>query len=148
MELNTASAVVSYYTRLEDEISRFYEELAARVESPEGREAFAALAKESKKHRDTVDRAYRHVVTDAFETGFTFAGLNDEDYRIETKLAEDLTLSEALRMAIEAEEVSRRLCADAGESSRALLADIAQAFEWVAERKRKRKAILESLLKK
>jgi len=51
-------------------------------------------------------------------------------------------------MAIEAEEVSRRLCADASESSRALLADIAQAFEWVAERKRKRKAVLESLLSK
>lgn len=145
MELNTASAVVSYYTRMEDEISRFYEELAAKIESPEGREAFAAFAKESKKHRDMVERAYRHVVTDAFETGFTFAGLNDEDYRIDTHLVEDLQFSDALRMAIEVEEVSRRLCSNASEISRALLADIAQAFGWVAERKSKRKATLESL---
>lgn len=146
MELNTASAVVSHYTRLEDEISRFYEELAAKVESPEGREAFAAFARESKKNRDMVDRAYRHVVTDAFETGFTFSGLNDEDYRIDTQLEDDLRFSDALKMAIDVEEVSRRLCSDASESSRALLADIAQAFGWVAERKSKRKATLESLL--
>jgi rubrerythrin len=146
VELNTASAVVSFYTRLEDEISRFYEELAAKVESPEGREAFAAFARESKKNRDMVDRAYRHVVTDAFETGFTFSGLNDEDYRIDTQLEDDLRFSDALKMAIDVEEVSRRLCSDASESSRALLADIAQAFGWVAERKSKRKATLESLL--
>ena len=146
MELNTASAVVSHYTRLEDEISRFYEELAAKVESPEGREAFAAFAKESKRHRDMVDRAYRHVVTDAFETGFSFAGLNDEDYRIDTGLADDARFQDALRVAIDVEEVSRRLCHDASESSRALLADIAQAFGWVAERKSRRKAKLESLL--
>ena len=113
MELNTASTVVSHYTRLEDEISRFYEELAAKVESPEGREAFAAFAKESKKHREMVDRAYRHVVTDAFETGFSFAGLNDEDYRIDTHLADDARFQDALRMAIAVEEVSRRLCHDA-----------------------------------
>jgi rubrerythrin len=108
--------------------------------------AFAAFAKESKRHRDMVDRAYRQVVTDAFETGFTFTGLNDEDYRIDTQLADDLRFSDALKMAIEVEEVSRRLCSDASESSRALLADIAQAFGWVAERKSKRKATLESLL--
>ena len=134
--LNTASAIISFYERMEDQIAAFYDALARRY--PTGREAFAALSKESGRHKEMVVRAYREVITDAIEAGFSFTGLDEADYRIDTELKEGLSLRDALEKALAVEESSRRFCSDASESSRALLADITHAFGWVARRKANR----------
>ena len=144
--LNTASAIISFFGRLEDQIIELYENLAANEKYSEAKDTFLALAKDNKRDRETVQRVYQEVVTDAIETGFSFTGLNEDDYQISTELAEGLSYSNVVRMAIDAEDKSSKFCIDASESSRSLLADIPQAFEWVAKRKNRRKEQLASLL--
>lgn len=146
MVLNTASAIISFYSKLEDRIAKFYEDQALNDKCSEVRETFLAFAEEGRKHRDAVLRAYREVITDAIETGFSFSGLHESDYEINTELMDDLSFFDILKKAIDVEEKSYKFCTDVSESSRALLADITHAFGWVAKRKAKRKLILESLL--
>lgn len=144
--LNTASAIISFFGRLEDQIIELYENLAANEKYSEAKDIFLALAKDNKRDREMVQRVYQEVVTDAIETGFSFTGLNEKDYQITTELAEGLSYLNVVRMAIDAEDRSSKFCIDASESSRSLLADIPQAFEWVAKRKNRRKEQLASLL--
>ncbi len=144
--LNTASAIISFFGRLEDQIIELYEKLAANEKYSEAKDTFLALTKDNKRDKEMVQRVYQEVVTDAIETGFSFKGLNEKDYQFTTKLTEGLSYSNILRMAIDAEEKSSKFCIDASESSRSLLADIPQSFEWVAKRKNRRKKQLESLL--
>lgn len=146
MELNTASAVISFYSRLEERIRKFYEDLASNKKYSDGSETFQAFAKESRKLREMVLRAYREVITDAIEAGFSFPSLCESDYEIDMDLTDDLSFSDILKIAIYVEEKSYKFCTDVSESSRDLLADITQAFKWVANRKAKRRQILESLL--
>jgi len=143
--LNTASLIISFYSRLEDQIAGFYEDLARNERYSDGRGTFLAFAKENKKHKEMVQRTYREVITDAIETGFSFSRLDERDYQVNTSLIEGPSFSDALKMAIDIEDKSFRFCANVSESSKALLADISQAFAWVANRKAKRKDILESL---
>lgn len=146
MELNTASAVISFYSRHEERITKFYEDLASNKKYSDGRETFQAFAKESRKLREMVLRTYREVITDAIEAGFSFPSLCESDYEMDMELKDDLSFSDTLKMAIDVEEKSYKFCTDVSESSRDLLADITQAFKWVAIRKAKRRQILESLL--
>lgn len=146
LELNTASATVAFYSRLEDQAEKFYEELARNEKYGKGRETFLAFARENKKHREMVLRVYREVVTDAIETCYSFTGLNESDYGVDTELTEDMGYSDILGIALKVEENIRKFCIDANERSRSLLADLPQAFEKVAKRKASRKLILELLL--
>lgn len=146
MDLNTASAVMSFYSRLEERIAGFYSDLASDDKYSWGRETFLTFAKECRRQREMVLRAYRETITDAFEAGFSFTALDVSDYEMNLELTEDLSFTDILKTAIDIEDKSYKFCNDVSESSGALLADIAQVFEWVAVRKAKRKQILQSLL--
>ena len=146
MGLNTSSAVVTFYEELEERAARFYEQLAERY--PEVRESFLTFAREARKHREMVLRAYREAITDAFETGFSFTGLNEGDYKINTELTENMSYSDAIKRALEMEEKIHRFCMDVSQRSKGLQADISHTFERAAKRKTERKLILESLLEK
>ncbi len=143
--LNTTSAFITFHGKLEDETRAFYMRLAGSGRYPEAEEAFMALARENGKHKETVLRTYREVVTDAFEGGFPLFPLDEEDYRIQTELHDEASLYDALKRAAEIEETSRRFCTDAAKSTRGLMADIPQAFEWVARAKARRERELHSL---
>ncbi|MHA1675814.1 MAG: ferritin family protein, partial [Candidatus Njordarchaeales archaeon] len=140
------SAVVSFYERLEEQVAKFYEELASNERYSEGKGIFLALAKEDRRHREMVLRAYREIITDAFEAGFSFTGLRESDYRIDIELAEDLSFSDVLRRALEIEEKIYRFCIDVSEGSKGLLDGLSHVFERVAKRKADRKIRLKSLL--
>jgi len=143
--LNTTSAFITFHGKLEDEAGAFYRRLASSGRYPEAEEAFLALAKENGKHKEMVLRTYREVITDAFEGGFPLFPLDEGDYRVQTELPDDASLSDALRRAAEIEETSQRFCTDAAKSTRGLMADVPQAFEWVARAKARRERKLESL---
>lgn len=143
--LNTTSAFITFHGKLEDEAGDFYRRLAGSGRYPEAEETFLALARENGKHKETVLRTYREVITDAFEGGFPLFPLNEEDYRINTELTDDASLPDILRRASEIEETSRRFCTDAAKSTRGLMADVPQAFEWVARAKARRERELVSL---
>lgn len=145
MELNTTSAVLTFYAQLGGKAAQFYEHLAKRY--PEVKETFLALARETEKHRESVLRAYREAITDAFETGFSFTGLNEGNYRIETESTEDVSFSDAVRRAIEIEEKIHRFCIIVSDKSRGLQSDISHVFERAAKRSVEHKLTLEALVK-
>lgn len=146
MALHTASALISFYSKLEDQTERFYSCLAENKNYLKGRDTFLALAKENLKHKRMITRTYREAITDAFEACFSFTGLHEDAYRIDTKVSDDLSYTDALKKAIHIEETTHAFCTHTSEKSRALLAGIPQAFNWVAKKKDSRKQLLEALL--
>jgi rubrerythrin len=137
---------ISYYSRLEDSIETFYTKLADDEKHKGTRDIFLALAKENSKHKEKVLRAYREVITDAFEGGFPLTTLKEEDYALKIELEDELNLSDVIKRAIEIEEKIRMFCEDAANSTKGLMADVPQTFEWVANRKTRRINKLESII--
>ena len=140
----TASAIISFTQELEDSSLAFYEELAKRW--AESKEIFVTFAKESGKNKTLVNRTYQETISDALEAAFCFEGLDLRDYAVSTALAENVSYSEALGMAIELEEKACKFYLDVAERSQSLLATIPRAFNRVAKTRGKRKLELQSLL--
>jgi len=145
MKLNTASEIINFAVKLEDNSAKFYENLAQRYE--EGREIFLLFAQENKKNKTLVKRTYYEVISDALEAGFSFKSLNTDDYLLETGLIEDKGYFDILRMAIEIEERIQKFYLVTAEQSKSLMADIPRAFERIARKRNERKLKLRSLLK-
>ena len=140
----TASAIMSFAEKLEDDSSAFYEKLAARFD--EGREVFLGFAKESKKNKTHLIRTYQETISDALEATFSFGGLELAEYDFEAALAKGTGFREALEMALGIEEHAAELYSQIAEQAQALLATIPRAFLRVAKKRRARKEILQSLL--
>jgi len=141
-ELTTCSAIISFAEKLEDNSSKFYEELAEKYE--ENKEIFLAFAKEGRKNKVLVTRTYQETITDALEACFIQIDLSN--YLAETTLKEDMSYLDALKMAIELEEKASKFYFSAAEQSKSLLATIPRAFRKVAERRNNRKPKLKSLV--
>jgi rubrerythrin len=142
----TASAIISFAETLEDSSSNFYEELAERWK--ENEKQFLAFAKESERNKTSVVRTYQETISDALEAGFSFEGLNLNDYAIKTTLTEDDSYNDALKIAIDFEKQACKFYLDVAERSRSLLATIPRAFLRVAKRRDKRQLELQSMLAK
>jgi rubrerythrin len=139
----TASTIISFAEKLEDDSSKFYKQLAEKY--MENKELFLSFAEESRKNKVLLIRTYQETITDALEACF-IKGINLNDYIAETTLAEDANYSTVLKMAIELEEKAGNFYLDIAERSKSLLATIPIAFRKVAERRNNRKLKLKSLL--
>src|SRR3972149_6519285 len=106
MPLNTASAVINFYSKLEDRVATFYEELASNQKYSAGRDTFLALAKENRKHKEVIERTYREVITDALEACYAF-GINSSEYVINTDIAEHAIYRDGVEKALQIEETER-----------------------------------------
>ena len=145
LTLNTASAVVSFATRSEEEMAAFYEQLANRF--PKGKEAFLSFAKENRKNKVAVERAYYGVISDALEAAFAFKeGMNPETYRVESGFAEGVSYADALNVAIENERRIQRLYLEGAQLSEGLMADVTRAFKVMARKREDRLAKLNALV--
>jgi hypothetical protein len=82
------------------------------------------------------------------EACFAFEGMNENDYRINTELTEDISYADVLKMAIDIEDKTYNFCVDGAKRSRGLLHDVPDALEIVAKRTTRRKQTLQSLLEK
>ncbi len=142
----TASAIMSFSERLEDDSGAFYEELAKRFD--EGKEVFLGFAKDSRKNKIHLVRTYQETISDALEATFSFEGLELTDYDFETALAKDTSFKEALKIALEIEEKASKLYSQIAEQAQAFLATIPGAFSRVAKKRRARKDILQPMLEK
>jgi len=145
MNLNTASEAVSFGRELENESARFYQNLAQRYAA--GKEIFLSFAKENGKNVVQVQRAYYGVISDAIEGCYSFTGIDTDNYSIKTALPEGTGYSSALSMAIALEEKIVKYYLDAATVSKALMADVPQAFERIAKKRNERILKLKSLLK-
>lgn len=145
MLLNTASAVISFLTKLEDETARFYEVLSHKY--PEEKEIFQSFSRENGKNKSMIQRVYYGVITDALEACFSFKeGMNPQNYVVKTEVAENASLVSILKCVMEIEETIRRAYVDAAELSEGLMADVPQAFRAVAKKRSDRITKLASIL--
>jgi len=144
--LHTASAIITFYSRLEDQATQFYRDAAANDRYAAGQDTFLALAQENQNQKAMIRRVYQEVITDAFEACFSFPNLHEGTYRVDSEVPEALSYLEGLAKAITIEDTSYHFCTEASEKSKALLAGIPQAFHRVATRKAKRKLLLQSFL--
>lgn len=142
----TASTVIDFAGRLEEESSNFYEELAAKF--AENKEEFLSFAEESKKDKILILRTYQETITDALEACFCFKGLNLEDYVISTTLRKDTSCSVALKLAIDNEQKAVQFYSTIASLSKGLLATIPMAFKRVAEKRKNRQLTLRMLATK
>jgi rubrerythrin len=147
-EVVTASSVISFSQKLEDQSAAFYRDLAERF--PEKREALLSLAKGCEKTRTSVVRTYRETISDALEAGFSFEGLDLTDYEVtqltDSAQQEDVDYEQALEGAVMLEGRARDFYQDVARRSQSLLATIAMAFKKAARDRKRREQKLESLL--
>jgi len=140
MRLNTASAVIAFAGRLEEESAAFYERLATA--HPARASRFLDLARENRKNKARIERSYYGVITDAIEGSFTF-DLAVDGYTLDPGLPADYR--QALAQAGALEERIIRFYREAARQSRALLADIPGVMAAIARKREARVAELESL---
>ena len=142
MTLQTASAVISFAKKLEDESAKFYEDLSQRY--AKDKDVFLAFVRENGKNVMQIERVYYEVITDAIEGGFAF-NLNPDKYTLETELAENTRYSATLNQAIAMEEKIVKFYSEAAEQAKSLLADLPRAFTMVAKKRGNRRTKLELL---
>ena len=145
--LNTASALIEYYTKYEDKIKDFYEKLAKDERCSQDKSFFESMAKGNEKHRQEVLRAYYEVITDAIEACYIKA-IDETKYEVDTEITPDMTYADIVKKAIQVEEKSRDFCTEAYKSTSGLLADISVAFKMVSKWKAKRVGELKEILNK
>ena len=97
MEINTASAAISFAKNLEEDCAKFYEGLSQRYSKDE--DIFLSFVKENRKNVVQIERTYYGVITDAIEGCFAF-NINPDEYTLKTELAEEASYSEALDKAV------------------------------------------------
>ena len=142
MEINTASATISFAKKLEEDSAKFYEDLSQRYAKDE--DVLLSFAKENRKNIVQVERAYYGVITDAIESCYAFK-INPDDYAFKTELAEGASYSDALEKAVEVEEKILEFYSHAAEQSKSLMADVPRAFNMVAKKRDNRSSMLKSL---
>jgi len=140
--LHTASEVISFAKKLENESAKFYEDLSQRYAKDV--DVLLSFAKENGKNIVQIERAYYGGITDAIEGCFAF-NINPDDYVFKTELAEGASYSDALDRAVEMEEKIVKFYSDAAEQSKSLMADVPRAFIMVAKKRGNRVAKLRSL---
>jgi len=145
MKLNTASEVISFTKKLEEQSATFYKELSQRYVKDE--DIFLSFVKENKKNIIQVERAYYGVISDALEGCFSF-NIDPAKYSLKTELGEEASYSEALERAMDIEEIIIKFYSDAAEQSKSYMADVPRAFKMVAKKRGNRQLTLKSHLGK
>lgn len=144
MQSPTASEVISFSVKLEEDSGKFYEELALRWAND--REIWSSFSAQNRKNKTAIQRAYYGVISDAIEGCFAFAELDTDNYLINTELPLELGYKESLCRAIEMENIITAFYLDAARASKSLLADIPIIFERTARKRNERQLKFKELL--
>jgi rubrerythrin len=143
MILHTASEGISFSKKLENDSAEFYKNLAQQ--NAADAETLLSFAGENKKNIVQVERAYYGVITDAIEGCFAF-NIDPDDYSLKTAVKEGTDYADALKQAVEMENLIIKFYTDAAEQSRSLMADVPRAFTLVARKRAGRLEKLDALL--
>jgi hypothetical protein len=138
--LKTTSQLLSHHQVIEKKQAELYSTLSANY--PEQSESFNKLEKDSLKHMEMAQRAYREGVTDAFEVGFLANPMDEENYQLLEPKGE---LAEAVKTMILNEETTIKFCEDAASNSSKLLPDVPETFERLVKRKKKNIELLREI---
>lgn len=143
MELVTASAVISFARKLEEDSARFYEEIATTFNRDP--DIFLGIAKENKRNINQVERAYYGVISDALEGCFSFT-VDTSNYETAPVLGTTDSFLGAIIQALEVEKTIGNFYTEAAEQSKAFLAEIPRVFKLLVKNREKRRAKLGSYL--
>ena len=135
MRLLTAAQVVNFATRLEEESSGFYARLAEAC--PDYGDLLQSYSRQNSKHARQIQEAYRYVVSDALETGFSF-DLEGDDYVLHCNLGESARFADWADQAQRVEDVAIRFFGDAARQSESLMADISGLFRTLVSTRMRR----------
>jgi len=145
MKLHTASEVISFTKKLENESANFYRSLSQKY--TQDKDVFLSFAKENGKNVVQIERAYYGVITDAIEACYAF-DVEADEYTFETELVENASYSDTLGRAVEMEEKIVQFYSDAAEQSKSLMADVPRVFIMTAKKRSNRVPNLRLLLQK
>ena len=145
MQSPTASEVISFAVKLEEDSGNFYEELARRWAND--RETWNSFSAQNRKNKTAIQRAYYGVISDALEGCFAFAELDTDNYPINTELPLKLGYTDSLRRALKMENMIIAFYLDAARASKSLLADVPIVFERTARKRNERQLKFKELLK-
>ncbi|TRO51299.1 hypothetical protein E2P71_09295 [Candidatus Bathyarchaeota archaeon] len=130
--LTTTSQLISHHKAIEEQQSCLYSVLAG--EHPEHSDVFMKLGKDSLKHLEMVQRAYREGVTDAFEVGFLAKPINENEYVLIKPMG---GLADAVKVMLSNDKTIIRFCEEAAVNSGNLLPDVPETFMRLVKRKKK-----------
>ena len=142
MILHTASEVISFCKKLENESARFYRGLSLKY--TEHKDFFTSFAKENEANIVQIERAYYGVISDAIEGGFAF-DIESDSYAFEAALPQSANYADALAKASAIEEKILKFYADAARQSDSLMADVPRTFRQVVKKRESRISKLKQL---
>ena len=132
MRLQTASQVVGAAQRLEKMSSALYDSLADRF--PHHADVFKSYSKEGTKHAKQIQRAYREVISDALETGFSF-DIDEGTLLLEHQNGDDGESGIGWEQMKDIELSAIRFYQLAACQSESLMADIPVLFSFLAKKR-------------
>jgi len=125
MKLNTASQVISFSRKLEEDGASFYESLARQYTRDS--EVLLGFARENRKNIMRVERAYYGAITDALEGTFAF-DINPDEYAIKTDAPQNVAYTDGISVANEMERKTAGFYNQAAEQAKSLLVDVLRVF--------------------
>ena len=143
MELSTFGAVMRFAIDLERAAADFYTAAAQSVASQPVKDAFTALAEESRRRATMLERTRQEKVTEMILE--PIHGLRQEDYLPQNMDAGSASGEGLVSQAMEMETKAARFYTDALEAGRRLLGEVARTFERLAREKADRRARLQVL---
>ena len=146
--LGTTSSLLGHYAKLEESLTKLYRGLADGERSAELRAVLVGYAEDVRRRRETVERAYREAVTDAYSVGFLPEPVDEAEYQIDGDLPESPTQGDLIKATVALEETTVRFLDRAAGSVRSQLPEVAQAMTAAARGGSRRLDALRSMSSK
>jgi hypothetical protein len=131
MIIHTASEGITLAKKLENDSADFYEARAG--DYPQLKETLLNFTRENQKFFTNIERTYYSAITDAVEGCFAL-NLETDNFVLDTGKNSDSGQAAFIQQAIKVEEKIRKFYLDAGEQSKALMADVSRSFIFTAKK--------------
>lgn len=141
MELGTLGAVLRFAIELESRSAEFHQETVSLAKDSPASGVFLSLAEAKRMRKELLERSRRENINEMLLEPIT--GLQGSDYLTETELSSKIGYYEALQLAIQWEENSRRFYLDA--AGRVNSPELTRVFEKLGQENGDHKLRLESL---
>ena len=140
----TASAIMSFSEKLEEQSIDLYAKLAQRF--VEQQEVFLRFSKECKKNKTHLVRTYQETISDALEATFSFEALEFPKIDFESLISAEVSFTDVVKGAAAIESQASEFYTEVAEQAQSLLATIPRAFTRIAKVRHSRSEILLGLL--
>jgi len=131
MSLSTFGAIMGFAAEMVGQTENVYKALVQKAKNSAFKEALQSLLSEAGKNHSLMEQTRRENVTEMILE--PIAGLDQEDYRIDLKIADSVEDVDLLKIALRLEEREKKFFHDA--SSKLPLPEAARIFRKMAQKK-------------